>query len=292
MSRFKTQFINDYRLNKKQIFSPMIVFLIIDLVAIISFLIFKANAGLEYSDFMTMDIQVDGPGLTGIADSLWYLVGMGILGFAGFVQVLVALSIGNQALNLEKNQKCEIFYRSQPVSIWHYTLSKYIITIAGPIVILFIIGIINLVLVIPFIAPIVKFNFFDALSGLSVSFLLYSRSILFLGSLAFLMSAIFKEKAFLKLVLITASLQLIIVFAHFSMDTPMLDLFGYIGKLINPLHGIKEMVDFNQMQSILDFRQAFTMRVLLFNWHSALQVLASGIFFVLGFFIYSRKEVN
>ncbi len=292
MSRFKTQLINDYRLNKKQIFSPMIVFLIIDLVAIISFLIFKANAGLEYSDIITMDIQVDDPGITSIADSFWYLIGMGILGFAGFVQVLVALSLGNQALNLEKNQKCEIFYRSQPVSVWDYSLSKYIITIAGPIVILFIIGIINLVLVIPFISQIVKFNFLDAVSGLSVSFLLYSRSILVLGSLAFLMSAIFKEKAFMKLVLITVSLQLIIVFAHFSMDTPLLDLFGFIGKLINPLQGLKNMIDFNHMETVLDFRQAFTMKVLLFNWHSALQVLASGVFFVLGVFIYSRKEIN
>jgi len=30
----------------------------------------------------------------------------------------------------------------------------------------------------------------------------------------------------------------------------------------------------------------------LFNWHSALQIIASGIFFVLGVFAYSKKEIN
>jgi ABC-type transport system involved in multi-copper enzyme maturation permease subunit len=217
---------------------------------------------------------------------------MAVLSFAGFVMVLVALSIGNHSLNLEKFRKCEIFYRSQPVSVWQYALSKYIIVIAGPVIILLGIGIINLALVIPFIAQFFRFNIADAFAGLFVSLLIYSRSILVVGSIGFLISAIFKEKAFMKLVLILVSSQLIIVFSHFSLGTPMLDIFQYIMQLINPLGNIQNMIDLENMQSVMDFRSAMNARILLFNWHSALQIIASATFFVLAVIIYGRKEIN
>jgi ABC-type transport system involved in multi-copper enzyme maturation permease subunit len=292
MSKFFTQLLNDYRINQKSILNPIIIFLVIDFLAIITFFIVKSKLGLDYQDFVSLDIHTDGADLSMFSESFWYLIGMAILGFAGFVMVLVALSIGNQSLNMEKFRKCEIFYRSQPVSIWSYSFSKYLIAVLAPIVVLFIVGVFNLVLVVPFVNQIIRFDFIDAISGLLVSFLLYSRSIIVVGSIGFLVSGIFKEKAFLKLIIILVSIQLIIVFAHFSLDTPLFDMTQYLVKLVNPLNGLKEMVDVENLESIMDFRQVFNLRILLFNWHSALQIIASAVFFVLGTFIYSRKEVN
>ncbi|MDP8210400.1 MAG: hypothetical protein RAO94_14035 [Candidatus Stygibacter australis] len=292
MNKFAAQIKNDYRIHQKSILSPIILFLVIDFLAIITFFIMKSKLGLDFQDFMSINIQTDGADLSMISESFWYMIGMGVLGFAGFVMVIVSLSIGNQSLNMEKFRKCEIFYRSQPVSIWLYSFSKYLIAVAAPIIVLFIVGIFNLILVVPFVNQIIRFDFIDAISGLIVSFLLYSRSIIVVGSIGFMMSGIFKEKAFMKLILIAISIQLIIVFAHLSFDTPLLDIFKYIGKLISPLHGVKDMIDFENLESVMDFRQAINARILLFNWHSALQIIASGIFFVLGVFAYSKKEVN
>ncbi|MDP8221207.1 MAG: hypothetical protein P9X26_07665 [Candidatus Stygibacter frigidus] len=292
MNKFAAQLRNDYRINVKSLLTPIVIFLIIDFLAIITFFIMKSKLGFDYQNFLTININTDGADLGLMQESIWYMIGMGVLGFAGFIMVLVSLSIGNQSLNQEKNRKCEIFYRSQPISVWLYSVSKYLIAVAAPIVILFVIGVFNLLLVVPFLNQIVRFDFMDALSGLIVSFLLYSRSIIVVGSLGFMMSGIFKEKAFMKLILIMVSLQLIIVFAHFSLNTPLIELFHYVGQLINPLKGLKDMINFDNMESVMDFRQAFNARILLFNWHSALQIIASGIFFVSGVLVYSKKEVN
>jgi len=270
----------------------MIIYLIIDILAIISILLIKSKSGLNSEEILQINTDGDYSSISDLAGSIWYITGLGVLIFAGFVQGLTALSIGNQSLNLEKARKCEIFYRSQPVSIWHYSLSKYIVALVGPIIILILTGMINLLLVIPFLNPIFPFKIGDALSGLSVSILLYSRSIIVLGSIGFLVSGIFKEKAFLKLVLILVSAQLVIVFSHFSIGTPMYDIFQYIVRLINPLYNMDSMVNLNNLESVVDFRMIMNSRVLLFNWHSALQIIASGAFFVLGVFAYSRKEVN
>jgi len=280
MNKFAAQLRNDFRINQKSILFPIILFLVIDLLALITFFLVKSKSGFEYQDFVSINIQTDGFDLSTISESPWYMIGMGVLGFAGFVMVIVSLSIGNQSLNMEKFRKCEIFYRSQPISIWLYSFSKYLIAVAAPIIILFIVGLFNLILVIPFVNQIVRFDFIDAISGLIVSFLFYSRSILVVGSIGFMLSGIFKEKAFMKLILIVVSIQLIIVFSHLSFDTPLVDIFKYIGRLINPWHGV------------IDLRQAINAKILLFNWHCALQIIASGIFFVLGVFFYSKKEVN
>ena len=292
MSKFYAQLVNDYRINQKSLLTPIILFLVIDFLAIITFFIVKHKLGLDYQDMISINVNTEGTDLGMLSESLWYMIGMGVLGFVGFVMVLVSLSIGNQSLNMEKFRKCEIFYRSQPVSIWLYSFSKYLIAVLAPIVVLFLVGLFNMLLVIPFVNQVVRFDFIDALSGLMVGFLLYSRSIIVAGSIGFLVSGIFKEKAFLKLIMILVSIQLVIVFAHFSINTPLFDMIQYLVKLVNPLNGLKEMIDLNNLETIMDFRQVFNFRVLLFNWHSALQILASAAFFVLGTFIYSRKEVN
>lgn len=297
MNKFKMQLINDCRLNRKNLLNPVLLFVILDLLAIISFFIFKSKLGLDYQDMISFDIQTE-IGTDDFMQSAWYLIGMGVLGFAGLVQVIVAMSIGNQSLNLDRYKKCEIFYRSQPVSVWQYSTSKYIVAIVGPIVVMFFIGLINLLLTIPFLYPLIKFNFADAISGLWLSMLIYSKSIIVLGSLGFLVSAIFKEKATMKLILFLMAIQGTIYFAHFSIGTPAFNLFGYIVKLINPLSGIATLdANFSNngmesLNSIMEFRQMFNPRVLFINWHSALQILASGLFYVLAVLIYKRREVN
>ena len=284
--------INDYRLNKKNLWTPMLVYLIIDLLLIIAYFILKAKIGFENSDIMNIDIiMAQKFDVGGFPNSIWYLVGMGVLGIAGFVQVLVALAIGNHSLNLERFHKCEIFYRSQPLSIWLYSLSKYIIAIVGPILILILTGIVNLLLIIPFLSPFMAFNLPDALAGLGVSLLLYSRSILVLGSIGFLISGIFKEKAFIKLLWIILVLQIILVIAHLTLDFPLINMSEYFTKLINPIGGIGEALRSDSIESLDNFRQAMEINTILFNWHTGLQLLVSGIFFGLGVIIYKTKEV-
>jgi hypothetical protein len=69
-------------------------------------------------------------------------------------------------------------------------------------------------------------------------------------------------------------------------------LFGYLGKLINPLQNLSGMSSFGDAASMSEMGGFLNLRNILFNLHSLIQLFASAIFFVSGVYIYSRKEVN
>jgi hypothetical protein len=115
---------------------------------------------------------------------------------------------------------------------------------------------------------------------------------LVLGSLGFLASAIFREKAFMKMLLFFVGVQVIFVFAHFSLDVPLVDIFGYLIKLINPLQNFTKVSGIANVESLDAIYSFLSMKNIMFNWHCLLQIISSAVFFVSGVFIYSRKEVN
>jgi len=293
MNNFIIQLKNDLRINKRNLINPIILFIIIDVLAILAYFIFKHNTGMSYEDLMTITMDADlGANLGEFPRLLWTTAGMGVVSFVGLIMVILSLSLNSSALNLDNFRKCEIFYRSQPISVWQYAGSRYLVGIFAPLAIMIAVGLFNLVLVIPFLAPLVGFEFLPSLHGLFSSIFIYFRSMLVLGSLSFLASAIFREKAFMKMLLFFIAVQVMFVFAHFSLDVPMVDIFGYLIKLINPLQNFTKVSGIANMESLDGVYSFLSMRNIMFNWHCLLQVISSAVFFVSGVFIYSRKEVN
>ncbi|MCF7919701.1 MAG: hypothetical protein K9N06_07300 [Candidatus Cloacimonetes bacterium] len=293
MNNFIKQFKNDLRINKKTLLSQIMLFLIIDFLAIIAFFIFKHQSGVTDLNFITFELDGDiSQQSVEIFNNIWILIGMGVVSFVGFVMLISSISLGSSALNLDHSRKCEIFYRSHPISIWTYASSKYMISVFVPFIIMLGIGLFNLLLVIPFLVPIFRFDLFPSLQGLFSAILIYMRSIMILGSIGFLASAVFREKAFMKLLLVIVTVQILFAFIHFSFDVPLLNLFGYIIKLINPLQNFSHITNLEQPDSLSGLYSFLSMRNLLFNWHCLLQIAASALFFITGVFVYSRKEIN
>lgn len=293
MSKFLTQLKNDLRLNKRTLLNPLIIFVILDILAIIAFFIFKFHTGLSYNEMINLDIEaqmeISSPEFMKLA---WRMIGMGAVGIAGFIMVIVGLSMGGSALNLDHFRKCEIFYRAQPVSVWQYAGSKFLVVVLGPAIIMIVIGIINLTLLIPFLAPVIKVSIIQAFWGILSSSLLYLRSLIVVGSIGFLASAIFREKALQKLVMFIFALQLAMLFCHIVMGIEMIDIVHYLFMLINPLQDLVDFSNLETAENINEILAYFNISRLFFNWHTLLQIAASAVFFTGGVFIYSRKEIN
>jgi hypothetical protein len=126
---------------------------------------------------------------------------MQIVVFFSFYGLVFAISmalLSSTMLNQDIKHKCELFHRSQPVSILKITTSRYIAGIGGPLGLAFIIGIINMLLSISLVSIFTPMhvNMWMSLNGFMLSWLHFCVAMMVFGSILFVFSAIFKENAF------------------------------------------------------------------------------------------------
>ncbi len=150
--------------------------------------------------------------------------------------------VSGDALNLDIKLKCELFYRTQPVSVWFNTLSKYIVSIFGFMVITFAVVLVNYFLLNLSLYPFYKTIYWKmGFVGMAQSYLSLINATIFLGSFAFLCSSIFKNYSFMKGLGILLVIDIVFSVLEF--------IFSW--KLISPLSGFWEMV--SQGMSFTDF---------------------------------------
>ncbi len=150
--------------------------------------------------------------------------------------------VSGDALNLDIKLKCELFYRTQPVSVWCNTFSKYIVSIFGFMAITFAVVLVNYLLLNISLYPFYKTIYWKmGLIGISQSFLSMINATIFLGSFAFLCSAIFKNYSFMKGLGILLVIDIVFSVLEF--------IFSW--KLVSPLSGFWEML--SQGMSFTDF---------------------------------------
>ena len=127
-----------------------------------------------------------------------YIANIAIMGFPGLMSLIFIVVLTQGGLNENIRNNSELFHRSQPVSIWYQSVSRYIVGIAGNWLVFFIIAIFNFILVAIILAIADKFIFSLAISGIAQSIISFMKTGLIIGSITFFCSAVFKDKAFLQ----------------------------------------------------------------------------------------------
>jgi len=293
MNKLKTLIIKDWQINKKTFLMPFWITAGFYALILLSVLVayFKGDFQISY-DFL-QDIETGPP-----VPILNFMINMAIMGLPGFMSLIFTIMLTQNALNEDLRRNFELFHRSQPVSIWQRSLSKYITGIGGFWIVLFLIGIFNFIVVNSFVAIVGQFHFKTAISGMMLAQLGYMKFMLIIGSLAFFCSAIFKDKAFFKglSVLLAIHVLFLIVNVWFGWKLPMP--FTYLIDLLkdNSVTNFQGNDFFFGTDSTQYFEISELIKEkwssLIFSWKSLLQIAVSGSLFAISTFIYKNKEVK
>jgi len=219
-----------------------------------------------------------------------YIANMAIMGLPGFISLIFIITLTQGALNENIRNNSELFHRSQPVSIWYQSASRYIVGIAGNWLVLFAIAIFNFLLVAIILAIVDKFMFTTALAGIAQSIVSFMKTGLIIGSLTFFFSAVFKDKAFLQGLAIVVGVQFLFIILNALMQWHLPLPLSYLIKLINtatPSSINPEIFNENVSYYIMEI-----WKKILINWNTLLQVAVSGVLFVGATLIYKSREIK
>jgi hypothetical protein len=283
MNKFKALLIKDFYINKKTLITPFWITAIFYLLIILSLAVGYFKGDLQIHDFNLENGDFELPGLI-------FLINMGLLSLPGLIALLFTITITQGSLNEDLRRNCELFHRSQPVSFWLRSLSKYTIGIGGNWAVLFIIALFNYLVVNITLAFLGQFSLLPSITGMLVSFVIFSKITLIIGSITFFLSSIFKDKAFFTGLGILMGIQFLFMILN-----------GLMGwHLPLPLTYFVDLVKFNSNmnieshQALIDYKDLVSdvWKVGFWNWKTLLQIAVSGLLFAGGSFIYNSKEVK
>lgn len=308
MSRLKALIIKDLQTNKKGL--AVTVWIVLALyVLIIGSLIYATitNAG----NLTCAGVPWDMLNKPDISSAISFSLQVGLLfGFLGFMFAIQMLSISASLLNSDVRHKCELFHRSQPVSFWQLTGSRFIAGVGGVIGLALLVGLLqyfvgNILLLI--LTPL-KVDWWMSLNGVLLGWLHISVSLLVLGSIGFLLSAVFKDNSVGKGALVIGGIQAAVMILNYilrlDIPLPIVGLFKLITSNIGSFSDVFPTMQYgiqfgNNIKSVNDV-SAFTLPPMfltslwstLVTWGIALKLAVSGLLFVLAACIYQRREVQ
>lgn len=282
MHKFKALMIKDWFTHKKMVLVPFwitlgfYVFILLGAAAAY----FKGDINLQLSNIQASE------NLAAIS----YVINSGIVILPGLISLIFTTILTQGALNEDIQNNSELFHRSQPVSIWFRSGSKFAFGIASNWLVLVIIALINFVVINIILAIFQQFEFYPAFAGLIQTLIKYMKLGLIIGSLAFFCSSIFKDKAFFQGFAITLAVQILFLILntiyHWNLPLPL----SYIIELIknSPLQELNDDITMKQMNLYI----ANNWKVMLINWKTVIQIVVSGMLFTAGTLIYKNKEIK
>lgn len=282
MNKFKALLRKDYLVYRNTLFAPLWIVAGLYLLIIIALGIglIKGSINLQ---FLPFDIDEDP------LPAVNFLLNMMTVGLPSLLVLIFTVSIAQSALNEDLRKNCELFHRSQPVSFWLRTFSKFTLSIGGNWLILLIIGIFNFIIMNSILAYFRQFLLGAGLLGMLIAFIHFMKIILLIGSFSFLLSSVFKDNAFFKgmgfLLGIEVLFSVVNLLLGLHLPLPLkylISLFSIESQinLDNPF-----MLDYNYLVKEI-------WRMTLWNWKSLIQVAVSCCFFVLASLIYNNREVK
>lgn len=283
MKKFKALLIKDFYINKKTLITPFWITAVFYILIILSLAVGYFRGDLQIAEMNIESGDFELPGMI-------FLINMGLLSLPGLIALLFTITITQGSLNEDLRRNCELFHRSQPISFWFRSLSKYTIGIGGNWAVLFIIALFNYIVVNITLAFLGQFNFGASFMGLLLSFLIFAKITLLIGSITFFLSAIFKDKAFFTGVGILMGVQFLFMILN--------AILGW--KLPLPLTYLVDLVKFNSnlnmngQQALMEYKDlvAEVWKFGIWNWKSLLQIFVSGLLFAAAALIYNSKEVK
>jgi len=255
---------------------------------------------IKSSEFQLMWSQLDNIVFYGIN---FYQVALpALMGFIFAIGILIG------ALNSDLRHNCEIFYRTQPVSLWWRAGSKYVvglfITLAVTLGLTLLQYLLSNAILLIFTHQV---NWGLGFVGTMQHFFHMFFVTILCGSLAFFFSAVFKEHTFFRAAGIILLLGFFIVVVNLAFEVSpyifngyQIDfhlpgiyklLFGYpiAGHFITNAPTLDVTHDLNsleQMKETIAFRWH-----LIFGWDTLVKVVVSAGLFFAGTWLYIRKEV-
>lgn len=212
--------------------------------------------------------------------------------FTGLTGLALTVAAMQGALNSDSHHKCEIFYRSLPIPAWQFCLSRFVVILSGIWASVLVLSIFNYLLVNALFARVMGFTYsWYGLVALAQSYMLVFLLFgLLCGSFFFFWSAVFKEHAFLKVMLVFLAAEAAVSFmnnaCNWSLPHP-----GYILRTIDAsLEGVFRLNQSNLLVGgeVKDF--IFANWKAIFSLGQLIHLAASVGFFMLGMLVYRQRE--
>jgi len=282
MNKFKTLIRKDWIISKKTLLMPFWItsgfYLLIILGIVIAF--YKGDVQSKLFDF-----PIDTP-----INAISYIANLSVVGLPGLMSIIFTIMLMQGALNEDIRRNCELFHRSQPVSIWLRTGSKFYVGLLGNWIVLFLITLFTFIIINIILAIIHQFNFYVAVSGMLQALTAFIKTGLIIGSFTFFCSAIFKDKAFLKGLSILVAIQVLFLIFNslFGWNLPLP--LSYLLKLITIDAGQRALVGIDEFETAKIIGDAWNK--ILLNWKTLYQILFSGALFAGATLIYKNKEIK
>jgi len=255
-----------------------------------AFILLSSLIALIKGDFQFRFEMFNGVDFSSIPASVIFFANYSVTLMPGFMMIIFAIMISQNAINEDFRRNFELFHRSQPVSIWLRSLSKFMVGTLGSWFVLLIIVAVNFIIINIIMAFFLNFDFGLALVAVLQALIKFLILTLFIGSIAFFCSAIFKDKAFLKglALLIAIHVFFLIVNLWFGWHLP--SPITYLVKLFH-FSSQQQFAMHNADFDIYGFVRQNWNRIL-FNWKVLLQIVSGGILFASATLIYKNKEVK
>jgi hypothetical protein len=284
MYKFKAILKKDLQISKKTLIMPVWIVLVYYLLVALGIGIAMLRSDFS---FTMADIDfTDAPSLY----ILSYVVGFGIMSFPAILAIIFTLILTQSGLNEDIRRKSELFHRSQPVSIWLRSLSKYISGIAGNWITFLAIGIFNIIIAVIVMLLIDQLRFDFMMAGWLQAFTGMMKMTMIVGSICFFFSAIFKDKAFLQGLAILVGLQFLLWILN--------QLLGWNLPLpLNYLYQLLRTNSFTNFDTFVTEKDVMYLinrnwQDLVFSWRNIIQILFSGFLFFISTLIYKSKEIK
>ena len=282
MNKFKALLKKDLQISKKTLLIPLWItagfYLLILLISAVAYFTGDLNINLG-------NIQGTPP-----SEMINYIANLAIMGFPGLISLIFIIILTQGALNENVKNNSELFHRSQPVSIWYQSASRYIVGIAGNWFTLFVIAIFNFIVIAIILAITDKFIFGIAISGMAQSVISFMKTGLIIGSITFFFSAVFKDKAFLQGLAIIVGVQFLFIILNALMQWHLPLPLSYIMKLVNA--STPTTIEPEVFGENVSFYVNEIWKRILINWNTLLQVAVSGVLFVGATLIYKSREIK
>ena len=282
MHKFKALIKKDLQISKKTLMIPLWItagfYLLILLISAVA--------------YFTGDLNIDLGNIQGTPPSemINYIANLAIMGLPGLISLIFIIILTQGALNENIRNNSELFHRSQPVSIWYQSASRYIVGIAGNWLALLAIALFNFIVIAIILAITDKFIFGIAISGMAQSVISFMKTGLIIGSITFFFSAVFKDKAFLQGLAIIVGVQFLFIILNALMQWHLPLPLSYIMKLVNA--STPTTIEPEVFGENVSFYVNEIWKRVLINWNTLLQVAVSGVLFVGATLIYKSREIK
>ena len=284
MRQFKALLKKEWRTNWTTLLTPVWFTLGVYAIGLIGLLINMAKGNLLQTAFSTHGFP------QGVESIILYTASSGAAAGVGTIAMICVVILADTLLNGGFKRKCEIMHLSHPVSKIKILVSKYLFMNLGTFAILLGVTLINSLGISLFIGYFTGAHMYFGITAWMQTMVLMLFPILFTGSMYWFFAGVFKRKSFFMGTLLILSIQAAISILNYTAGYEIPSLLGYVLRMVT----VQPNLNFNQfMQGTGNFSTMIDAQwSKLIDFDSYMRLAYSALFFVLGGWFYSKRELS